>query len=313
MTQTMKKGIKLSIVIPVYNSQAFVTKTVNEIIKEVIKLTSEFEIILINDGSPDNSWEVISGLAKKINEVKAVNLVKNYGQHTAVMCGIEKSTGDYIVTMDDDLQNPPSEIKKLLYKIEEGYDLVFAEFEEKKHASYRRLGTKVVDWLNNKIFGKPDDIVLTNFRIFTQALAKRVIKYRVNEPYIPGLLLMHASKIGNTLTRHAKRDEGESNYSIGKILILIGRLLFNYSSYPLKALSVIGIIISVTSFLWGLFMVTNQLIYGSDVQGWTTLVALLSFLNGFIILILGVLGEYVIRISKTLSHDCSYHISEEVE
>ncbi|MEZ9601589.1 glycosyltransferase family 2 protein [Vibrio sp. 10N.286.46.A8] len=313
MTQTIKKEIKLSIVIPVYNSQSFVTKTVNEIIKEVTKLTSKFEIILVNDGSPDDSWSVISGLAKSINEVKSIDLVKNYGQHTAVMCGIEKSTGDYVITMDDDLQNPPSEIKKLLNKIEEGYDLVFAEFEQKKHASYRKLGTKVVDWLNNKIFGKPDNIVLTNFRIFTKSLAKRVIKYRVNEPYIPGLLLMHASKIGNTLTKHAKRDDGESNYSLGKILILISRLLFNYSSYPLKALSVVGVVISVASFSWGLFMIINQLVYGSDVQGWTTLVALLSFLNGFIILILGVLGEYVIRISKTLSHDCSYHIAEEVE
>ncbi|WKY58263.1 glycosyltransferase family 2 protein [Vibrio sp. SNU_ST1] len=305
--------MKLSIVIPVYKSQLFVEKTVNEIIPYVSQITHDYEIILVNDGSPDDSWRVISKLATDIVQVKAINLVKNYGQHTAVMCGIEKATGDYIVTMDDDLQNPPSEICKLVEKINEGYDLVFAEFEEKKHAPYRRLGTKLIDVLNNKIFNKPDDIVLTNFRIFTQALAQRIIKYRVNEPYIPGLLLMHASKIGNTMTKHAKRDDGESNYSLGKILILVSRLLFNYSSYPLKALSILGGGISIVSFIWGLFMIVNQLLFGSSVQGWTTLVALLSFLNGFVILLLGVLGEYVIRISKTLSHDCAYHVSEEVE
>ncbi|MEZ9442642.1 glycosyltransferase family 2 protein [Vibrio sp. 10N.222.54.F12] len=305
--------MKLSIVIPVYKSQLFVEKTVNEIIPYVSQITHDYEIILVNDGSPDESWRVISKLATDIVQVKAINLVKNYGQHTAVMCGIEKATGDYIVTMDDDLQNPPSEICKLVEKINEGYDLVFAEFEEKKHAPYRRLGTKLIDVLNNKIFNKPDDIVLTNFRIFTQALAQRIIKYRVNEPYIPGLLLMHASKIGNTMTKHAKRDDGESNYSLGKILILVSRLLFNYSSYPLKALSILGGGISIVSFIWGLFMIVNQLLFGSSVQGWTTLVALLSFLNGFVILLLGVLGEYVIRISKTLSHDCAYHVSEEVE
>ncbi|MEZ8169575.1 glycosyltransferase family 2 protein [Vibrio tasmaniensis 1F-187] len=305
--------MKLSIVIPVYRSQLFVEKTVNEIIPYVSQITHDYEIILVNDGSPDDSWRVISKLATDIVQVKAINLVKNYGQHTAVMCGIEKATGDYIVTMDDDLQNPPSEICKLVEKINEGYDLVFAEFEEKKHAPYRRLGTKLIDVLNNKIFNKPDDIVLTNFRIFTQALAQRIIKYRVNEPYIPGLLLMHASKIGNTMTKHAKRDDGESNYSLGKILILVSRLLFNYSSYPLKALSILGGGISIVSFIWGLFMIVNQLLFGSSVQGWTTLVALLSFLNGFVILLLGVLGEYVIRISKTLSHDCAYHVSEEVE
>ncbi|MFA0608567.1 glycosyltransferase family 2 protein [Vibrio sp. 10N.222.49.B4] len=305
--------MKLSIVIPVYKSQLFVEKTVNEIIPYVSQITHDYEIILVNDGSPDESWRIISKLATDIVQVKAINLVKNYGQHTAVMCGIEKATGDYIVTMDDDLQNPPSEICKLVEKINEGYDLVFAEFEEKKHAPYRRLGTKLIDVLNNKIFNKPDDIVLTNFRIFTQALAQRIIKYRVNEPYIPGLLLMHASKIGNTMTKHAKRDDGESNYSLGKILILVSRLLFNYSSYPLKALSILGGGISIVSFIWGLFMIVNQLLFGSSVQGWTTLVALLSFLNGFVILLLGVLGEYVIRISKTLSHDCAYHVSEEVE
>lgn len=305
--------MKLSIVIPVYKSQLFVKKTVLEIIPHLSKITSDFELILVNDGSPDDSWKVIAELAESINGVKAINLVKNYGQHTAVMCGIEKATGDYIVTMDDDLQNPPSEIYKLVAKIEEGYDLVFAEFEQKKHASYRKFGTKVIDWLNKKIFHKPENIVLTNFRIFTRALAQRIIKYRVNEPYIPGLLLMHASKIGNTLTKHAKRDDGESNYSLGKILLLVSRLLFNYSSYPLKALSIIGAFISLISFAWGLFMIINQLFYGSEVQGWTTLVALLSFLNGFVILLLGVLGEYVIRISKTLSHDSSYHIAEEVE
>ncbi|MBA6391082.1 glycosyltransferase family 2 protein [Colwellia sp. BRX10-3] len=305
--------MKLSIVIPVYKSEHFVEKTVEEIITHVSKITDDYELILVNDGSPDDSWKVISELAKNINEVKAINLVKNYGQHTAVICGIEKSSGDYIITMDDDLQNPPSEIIKLVTKIEEGYDLVFAKFEEKKHASYRKIGTKIIDLLNKKVFDKPDNITLTNFRIFTQALAKRITKYRVNEPYIPGLLLMHASKIGNTLTKHAKRDNGESNYSLGKILLLVSRLLFNYSSYPLKLLSTIGAFIAILSFGWGMFMIIKQFFYGSNVQGWTTLIALLSFLNGFVILLLGVLGEYVIRISRTLSHDRAYHISEEIE
>lgn len=305
--------MKLSIVIPVYKSQNFIEKTVGEIISHVVQITEDFEIILVNDGSPDKSWSVISKLASDICEVKAINLVKNYGQHTAVLCGIEKSSGDFIITMDDDLQNPPSEIHKLVEKIQEGYDLVFAEFEEKKHASHRKLGTKIIDKLNSKIFHKPSGIVLTNFRIFTKALAHRIVKYRVNEPYIPGLLLMHAQRIGNTLTKHAERVDGQSNYSLGKILVLVSRLLFNYSSYPLKALTITGGVIAIASFVWGVFMVVNQLLYGTEVQGWTTLVALLSFLNGFVILLLGVLGEYVIRISKTLSHDCSYHVAEEVE
>ena len=305
--------MKISIVIPVYKSELFVEKTVFEILLHVEKISSESEIILVDDGSPDNSWTVISRLATEISNVRAIRLIKNYGQHTAVLCGIEHSKGDYIITMDDDLQNPPSEIVKLVDKIEEGYDLVFAKFEEKKHASYRKMGTRVIDLLNKKVFNKPDNIVLTNFRIFNKTVAQRIVKYRVNEPYIPGLLLMHASRIGNVLTKHAHRDSGQSNYSLRKIASLVSRLLFNYSSFPLKALSTIGAFIAVGSFCWGTAAIFRQLLFGTSIQGWTTLVVLVSFLNGFVILLLGVLGEYVVRISKTISHDRSYHISEDIE
>lgn len=305
--------MKISIVIPVYKSELFVEKTVTEILTYLEKIPGMSEVILVDDGSPDNSWSVISRLAKEISNVRAIRLIKNYGQHTAVMCGVEHAKGDYIITMDDDLQNPPSEIVKLVDKIEEGYDLVFAKFEEKKHASYRKLGTRVIDLLNKKIFNKPDNIVLTNFRIFTKTVAHRIVKYRVNEPYIPGLLLMHASKIANVLTKHAHRDSGQSNYSLGKIASLVSRLLFNYSSFPLKALSAIGAFIAIASFCWGTAAIVRQFFFGTSVQGWTTLVVLVSFLNGFVILLLGVLGEYVVRISKTISHDRPYHISEDVE
>jgi glycosyltransferase involved in cell wall biosynthesis len=305
--------LKISIVIPVYKSELFVEKTVTEILLHLEKIPGMSEVILVDDGSPDNSWSVISRLATEISNVRAIKLIKNYGQHTAVLCGIEHAKGDYIITMDDDLQNPPSEIVKLVDKIEEGYDLVFAKFEEKKHASYRKMGTRVIDLLNKKIFHKPDNIVLTNFRIFKKTVAQRIVKYRVNEPYIPGLLLMHASKIANVLTKHAHRDSGQSNYSLRKIASLVSRLLFNYSSFPLKALSTIGAFIAVASFCWGTAAIIRQLIFGTSIQGWTTLVVLVSFLNGFVILLLGVLGEYVVRISKTISHDRSYHISEDVE
>ncbi|WP_413285381.1 glycosyltransferase family 2 protein [Vibrio sp. MA40-2] len=305
--------MKLSIVIPVFRSEKFVRLTVEKVREEISKFESLFEIILVDDGSPDGSWHVIEVLAKEYKEVKSIKLVKNYGQHTAVLCGIENAAGDFIITMDDDLQNPPEDIPILLNKIEQGYDLVFAKFKQKKHASYRKLGTKIIGYLNDKIFNKPKDITLTNYRIFTKNLAERIVAYRVNEPYIPGLLLMHASSIANVETEHRERTVGGSNYTISKILKLVSRLLFNYSSVPLKALSFIGGAISLFSFLGGIFALMNQLISGSSVQGWTTLVVLLSFLNGFIILMLGVLGEYVIRLTKTISHERPYHISRIVK
>jgi glycosyltransferase involved in cell wall biosynthesis len=304
---------KLSIIIPVYRSESFLEHTVEEVIFELDKLDVDYEILLVDDGSPDGSWGVAEQCGIKYSCVKSIKLVRNYGQHTAVFCGIEHSIGDYIITMDDDLQNPPSEIYKLLNKIREGYDLVFAEFESKKHSGYRRVGSRVVDYLNAKIFDKPNDIVLTNFRIFTKEVASRVAAYRGHEPYIPGLLLMNSSRIANELTRHEARSEGGSNYTLKKIASLIARLLFNYSSYPLRFLSLAGGAIALISFVWGGITITRQVFIGSEVEGWTTLVALVSFLNGFLILMLGVLGEYVVRLVNTVSQEQGYHVSKVID
>lgn len=314
MIENVKRKAKefLSVVIPVYRSELFLENTVDKIDSELSQLDIDFEIILVDDGSPDDSWKVAESCALKYPAVRSVRLVRNYGQHTAVFCGIEHARGDYVVTMDDDLQNPPEEVVRLLEKIRQGYDLVFAEFESKKHASYRKLGTKVIDYLNTKIFDKPRDIVLSNFRIFTREVAQRVTAYRGHEPYIPGLLLMSASRIGNTLTRHDSRSDGSSNYTLGKIATLVARLLFNYSSYPLKFLSIAGGAIASASFGWGLFIMARQVFVGTEVEGWTTLVVLMSFLNGFLILMLGVLGEYLMRLVNTVSRDRGYHVSKVV-
>jgi len=302
-----------SIIIPVYKSENIVTKTVQDTIRELSTLNINFEIILVNDGSPDNSWEVIKSLAESYKEVKALNLLKNYGQHNAVLCGFEFSAGEYIITMDDDLQNPPSEIIHLINKIKDSkYDLVFGKFREKKHALYRKWGSKLIGYLNFKVFNKPKGITLTNFRIIKREVIERVLQHKTGYPYIPGLLLMYSSEIANTMVEHHQRINGKSNYTIKKILGLIGRLLINYSSYPLRLLSTIGLIISGASFLIGLYYLSLGLVSGTQVQGWTTLVVLTSFLGGFIIALLGLIGEYLSRILDQLSSDRNYFVKEEI-
>ncbi len=305
--------MKYSIIIPVYNSEKILERTVEAVIKEIHSLGINAELILVNDGSPDRVWEVIERLALKHREVKGVNFLKNYGQHTAVLCGMEVAEGDFLITMDDDLQNPPSEISKLIEKIHEGYDLVFARFEQKKHAGYRRLGSKLIGYLNKKVFDKPDDLVLTNFRIFTRATAQRALQYRTNHPYIPGLLLRSAGRMANVTTEHHARSEGASNYSLWKILQLVSRLLFNYSSYPLRLVSMMGIIVSSLSFIAGLVYVVKSLFIGVSVPGWTTIVVLLSFLLGFVLVILGIMGEYMARLMNQLATERPYQIREIVE
>lgn len=303
---------KFSIVIPVYNSENIIAKTVKQTLDEVSKNNLDTEIILVNDGSSDNSWDVIKNLAKEYKNVKAINLLKNYGQHNAVLCGLEIASGDYIITMDDDLQNPPSEIIHLVNKIleDENTDLVFGKFKEKKHPAYRKLGSKIIGYLNEKIFNKPKNITLTNFRIIKKDVIQRVLNHNTAYPYIPGLLLMYATKIDNVLVEHHERVEGKSNYTFRKIFSLMSNLLINYSSYPLKVLSIFGFIVSSISFFIGLFFLIAGLIGNVKVAGWTTLVVLVSFLGGFIIVLLGLIGEYLSRILDQISNQKSYYIKE---
>jgi glycosyltransferase involved in cell wall biosynthesis len=306
---------KISIVIPVYNSETIVSKTVDEILKETKKENLNIEILLINDGSPDNSWNIIKNLAKEIQEVKSINLIKNFGQHNAVLCGFENATGDYVITMDDDLQNPPSEIIHIVNKITENEDtdLVFGKFREKKHAGYRKLGSRLIGYLNEKVFNKPKNITLTNFRIAKKDVIDRVLKHNTAYPYIPGLLLMYSTKIENVMVEHHDRFDGKSNYTFTKIFSLISNLLINYSSYPLKVLSTIGIVVSSLSFFIGLFFLISGFIGGVKVAGWTTLVVLVSFLGGFIIILLGLIGEYLSRILDQMSNNKSYYVKEIVD
>ncbi|MEM9022741.1 MAG: glycosyltransferase family 2 protein [Bacteroidota bacterium] len=313
MTAPTPDSSLYSIIIPVYNSEEIVEKTVRETAASMEANGLRYELILINDASRDRSWEKIRDLAQAMPHITAVNFLKNYGQHTAVYCGIEQARGDFLITMDDDLQNPPSELIKLVNKINEGYDLVFGKFPVKQHGGTRKLGSKVIGYLNTKNFQKPKDITLTNFRIFTRATAERVRNYNTFYPYIPGLLLMFSSRIANTATEHHPRTVGKSNYSLWKIAKLVARLLFNYSSYPLKVLTTVGFFISALSFMAGVGFIVKNLVMGVTVQGWTTLVVLISFLCGFILIMLGVMGEYIARIMNQLSVSGSYHIKEVVE
>jgi len=301
----------LSIVIPIYNSYNILSKTVENTISTLRENFSDFEIILVCDGSPDDSWQLMKQLAEKYqNIIISINLNKNYGQHSAVLCGIAHAKGKYIITMDDDLQNPPSEIIKLVHKIDEGYDLVFAKFLQKKHSLTRRLGSKLIGYINKKIFNIPRGIVLTNFRIFTNEVGKLACSYNTSYPYIPGLLLMNASRVGNVTTLHNQRAEGKSNYSLTKIMALVSRLLFNYSSYPIRVLTVWGFVIATCSFIYGLFIITKGFFFGSQVPGWTSIIVILSFFNGILIVMLGILGVYVVRTLQQVSGKQNYHIKE---
>ncbi len=304
------KKVLYSVIIPVFNSEKIITETVKQIIKVFDSSKLKFEMILVNDASDDDSWDVIKRIAKKDQRITSINFLKNYGQHNANMCGFRHSKGDFIITMDDDLQNPPKEIPKLIKKINEGYDLVIGKFETKKHSLFRRLGSKIIGILNRKIFDVRENLVLSNFRIARKSTINLVCNDKSFDPYVPGLLLKYSSKRSNVEVRHDGRKIGKSNYTLGKISSLTFNLLINHSSIPLRFGLMIGLIFSSISFLASLYFLIYSVFKGTGVPGWSTIVISISFFNGVLILLISLIGEYIIRTLREVSSQSTYEITE---
>lgn len=297
-----------SVIIPIFNSEKIITDTVDHTVKFFTKNKLNYEIILVNDCSKDNSWRKIANLASTNSKITAIDLLRNYGQNTAIFCGFQFASGNYIITIDDDMQNPPEEIIHLINKAKEGYDLVIGQFIKKKHAFYRRLGSIIIGYVNRRIFMQHYGLILSNFRIIRRDVVDRICKYKTAYPYITGLVLMFSSNPANAMVQHNERPVGKSNYSIKKIIRLVYRILFNYSSFPLRVVVFLGGFISITSFLLGSFYIIRNIYGNISVPGWTTLVVLLSFFNGIVLLMLGMLGEYLIRLINSSSYESSFNI-----
>ena len=304
--------MKISVVIPVFNSEQTISDVTVGVRRALSENNIDHEIILVDDGSKDNSWNVLKDLSTIDTNIITIKLLKNYGQHTANLCGFKFSSGDIIITMDDDLQNPPKEVLKLITKFNEGYDLVYGNFISKKHNLFRRLGSKFISLLNKKIFESSYELPLSNFRAISRALIDRVISEATISPYIPGLILKYAESISSINVEHSKRTMGKSNYTLYKILTLIFDLIFQHSNIPIRLISLLGIFISLLSFIFGTYLVIDNLFISTNqLPGWASLATLISFLSGTILLSLSIIGEYLIRILKQLP-DTSLYITTNV-
>jgi glycosyltransferase involved in cell wall biosynthesis len=296
----------------VFNSEPIVGTTIDRTVAFFEAQHLLYEVILVNDGSTDGSWEVLRAAAQRYPHVRAINLLRNYGQHNANLCGLRAAKGDYVVTMDDDLQNPPEEIIHLIREAMNGSDVVFGKFRRKQAATHRNLGSKVIGLMNRRIFGQPPDLVVSNFRILRRDVVDRICASRSAYPYITGQALLYSSRRSNVEVEHAPRAVGKSTYSPIRIVRLVVRILFSYSLFPLRFSAVIGFLISVFSFVIGVGFMVRHILGDSQVTGFTTIIVLLSFLNGVIILMLSMLGEYVLRTLKQVTEIESYHVLEEI-
>ena len=312
MPRTDPGDFTYSVVVPVFNSERIVGRTIEQIVSTFEEAGLAYELVLVNDGSSDGSWAVISDAAKRNPHIVALNLLKNYGQHHANLAGLRESTGDYVITLDDDLQNPPDQALLLIEAAMNGHDVVFGRFHQKQAPGVRRLGSKAIGMINRRIFGQPPELTVSNFRILRRDVVDRICASRTAHPYITGQALLYSSDRANVDVRHAPRAEGRSTYTVRRILTLVLTILFSYSSFPLRAAAVAGFVVALLSFVLGAVYFLVGLFSDVVVPGWTTLVVLLAFFNGVTIALLSMLGEYVVRTLSAVNAQDTYHVIERV-
>lgn len=219
----------ISVVIPVFNSHDILDPLYARLTDVLLNNNWDYEIVLVDDGSTDGSFEKMKELHSQDSRIKAIELMRNFGQQNAIMCGLHHTQGEYVVTMDDDLQNPPEEIDKLIKKILSGYDVVYGIPVDKNHSFMRNIGTKMTDWLFNIICSKPMDIKVSSFRVMTRHTVEKVIQDSTSFVYLSAILFKNKVKFGNVTVRHDKRSSGSSNYSIYRLIRLFIKLYIYYS------------------------------------------------------------------------------------
>jgi glycosyltransferase involved in cell wall biosynthesis len=299
-------------VIPVFEAVRHVERTIDASTTFGEHSGLSFEIVLVNDGSRDGSWEVLRARARRDPRVVAIDLLHNYGQHAAVLCGLAHARGRRVATLDDDLQNPPDQIALLLAAADRGADVVFGRPRVKRHGLVRRVGSRLVDRLNTVLFAKPPDLVLTNFRLLDRAVVDRILGHHIGWPYVNGLAVLYARRPVNVTVEHSARVDGRSSYGVRRTLALLGRILFGYSAAPLRLVSLTGIAAALASFGLGSFFLVKALWVGTSVPGWASVMVLLSFLNGITLLLLGMLGEYAVRLVRHAGGVDRFHVAEVV-
>lgn len=303
---------KLSFVIPCYNSE----KTIGHVVAEIDAVflyhdQYEYEIILVNDASPkDDTGGAIKRLARENPRVTAVELSKNFGQDSALMAGYSVSEGDYIISLDDDGQNPASEAVKLLQPLEAGWDVVFGRYVHKKHSAFKNFGSSVNDKMAQILLNKPKEIRLCSYFAMNRFVVDQMLKDRNSFPYIWELILRTTNRITNVVIEHRVREEGKSNFTLVKCLKVWMNGFIAFSVKPLRFSAIMGTLVAVGGFLYGIYVIARQLLYGEPVAGWSSMMTAILLLGGVILMMLGLLGEYIGRMNINLNNTPQFIIRE---
>lgn len=304
-----ENNIIISVVIPVYNS----IQTLNELTKRLQRLLRElvetrYELIFVNDGSTDASWNLLKEQAESNEKIIAVNLTRNFGQHNALMCGFSIANGKYIVTIDDDLQNPPEEIPKLFEEIQKGYDVVYGAFSAKRHSIFRNMGSNIIQYVYRKVFKV--NIRLSSFRIMKRKTVQFLLSYEKSFTFIDGIIAWYTNNIKHVTVEHRHRELGGSGYSLKILIILALNMVTNFSIVPLELASMAGFFFAMVGFMFGTFFLIKKLFFGILVSGFAAIIVAVTILSGVQLLTVGMLGEYIGRIHINLSNRPQFAIRE---
>ncbi|MBQ8961387.1 MAG: glycosyltransferase [Ruminococcus sp.] len=299
----------LSFVIPCYRSEKTIAGVVGQIIGTVEKDGRyDYEIICVNDASPDGTLDVLCQLSDGNDKITVIDLARNFGQHSAIMAGFNYVSGDIIVCLDDDGQTPPEEMFKLIDKLSEGYDMVSAKYPKKKESAFRLLGSWTAAKMGELMVGKPRGVDLNSYYAAKRFVIDETIKYTNAYPNVQGLELRATRNITNVEIEHHERLEGKSGYTLAKLIALWMNGFTAFSEKPLRIASILGIISSLAGFIFGLVIVIRRLIHPNIPIGYSSMMAVILFMFGIVLIVLGLIGEYIGRIYICINNAPQYVI-----
>lgn len=310
--ETGKKRKQLvSFVIPCYRSALTIGGVVREIGETMEGLSQyRYEIILVNDASPDDTFETIRALCGEKGNICGVNLARNFGQHAALMAGFRYVRGDIVVCLDDDGQTPAGEVGKLLTGIETGSDVVYAKYANKRHSGFRNFGSRINELMTRVMLGKPKDLYLSSYFAAKRFVVEEMLHYENPYPYVIGLVLRTTKRITNVEVEHRERRVGTSGYTMGKLFALWFNGFTAFSVKPLRIATVIGTLSACAGFAYGIYTIVKKLVNPAVPVGFSALMAVIVFFCGLILLMLGIIGEYIGRIYISMNNSPQYVIRE---
>lgn len=302
----------LSVVIPAYNSQGSLKELVQRLIPVLSTLTESFEVIIVNDGSQDGTWATIQELIHQNDCISGVNLMRNFGQHNALLCGIREAHYDTILTIDDDLQHPPEEIVRLLAELEKGFDVVYGTPQQESHGLFRDLASQVTKLALQSSMGAQTARQVSAFRIFRTRVRDAFAGYQGPHPNIDVLLTWGTTRFSSVVVTHEPRRIGQSAYSLYKLVIHAMNLITGFSVLPLQIASIVGFFFTLFGVIIFIYAIVNYIIRGGAVPGFTFLASIISIFSGAQLFALGIVGEYLARMHFRVMDRPTYVVQEKI-